>query len=541
MEASDGNDGTATATVEISVTDVAEDAPPAPEGLSVSLADGEFSITWDELTGAARYEAQYRISGSGDDWPGIETTEGTSSTFSPRDGPACGSTYGFRVRAYGDGTTYAAEWGLPSDIASVTTDACNQAPEFDVALYDFSVSEDASIGDPVGTVSATDPDEGDTVSYLITAGNGNGKFAIDDSMGEVAVVGSLDHEATPSYTLTVEASDGRGGTDTATVEVTVTDVAEDRPPAPENLSVSLAEGAFTITWSSVTGAARYEVQHRIGGSDDGWVSLPATDGTSATYSPEGGPACGTTYEFRARAYGDGTVYVAGWGTESGPVSVATSACNGAPEFGQSAYSFTVAENAATSSLVGTVSATDPDDDPLTYLITDGNSDGKFSLGDRTGKITVSGALDHETESSYTLTVEASDGRGGTATTTVEITVTDVAEDAPPTPSGLSVSLVDGVFTISWGALPGAARYEAQHRVEGSGDDWAVAGQPRPHPSHTRLKTILPAEPPTSSGCGRSGTGRCTSPHGALSPTLSPSPRASATEHPGSGRHFTRSP
>ena len=52
-------------------------------------------------------------------------------------------------------------------------------PEFSLSSYDFSVSEDTSIGQSVGRVSATDPDEADTVTYSITAGNELGDFAID--------------------------------------------------------------------------------------------------------------------------------------------------------------------------------------------------------------------------------------------------------------------------------------------------------------------------------------------------------------------------
>ena len=89
---------------------------------------------------------------------------------------------------------------------SVTTDACNLGgPEFDAASYDFSISEAASVDDVVGTVSATDPDASDTVSYAITSGNGDGKFAIDDGTGKITVARKLDYETTPSYTLTVEA------------------------------------------------------------------------------------------------------------------------------------------------------------------------------------------------------------------------------------------------------------------------------------------------------------------------------------------------
>ena len=73
----------------------------------------------------------------------------------------------------------------------------------------------------------------------------------------------------------------------------------------------------------------------------------------------------------------------------------------------------MAENAATGTSVGTVIATDDDtDDELSYSITSGNTGDVFDIGETTGAITVSGALDHETTGSYTLTVEVDDGRDG---------------------------------------------------------------------------------------------------------------------------------
>ena len=299
--------------------------------------------------------------------------------------------------------------------------ACNADPAFGESTYSFTVAENAALNSLVGTVSATDPDEADTVSYSITAGNGDGKFAIVGGSGEITLAGGLDYETTSSYTLTVEASDGRGGVATVDVEMAVADVAEDLPPAPAGLGVMLADGTFTITWSALAGAAKYEAQHRAGGSDGEWTSLGETLETSATHSPEGGPACGTTYELRVRAYGDGAAYVAGWGPESEPESVTTRACNRAPAFGAATYSFTVAENAALNSAVGTVSATDPDDgETVTYSITAGNGEGKFAIGSGTGELTVAGALDPSVAALYVLTVEASDGRGGTAAAAVNV-------------------------------------------------------------------------------------------------------------------------
>ena len=125
------------------------------------------------------------------------------------------------VAGYGDGTTYLASFGNPSGEISVTTGACNRDPAFDPATYNFSASEGAFVGDAVGTVSATDPDTSDTVTYSITAGNGDGKFAIDGSTGEVTMAAALDYETVSSYTLTVEASDGNGGTAIAAVNISL--------------------------------------------------------------------------------------------------------------------------------------------------------------------------------------------------------------------------------------------------------------------------------------------------------------------------------
>ena len=490
VRASDGKGASATTTVTIAVTDVPEDPPPAPQGLSASLTGVTFSIGWTSVAGAAYYEAQSVIAGSGEDWESVGTTTATVLTYSPSGGPACGSTYEFRVRAYGDGESYAPVWGTESGVEPVTTATC--IPEFATSTYAFAVAEDAATSTPVGTVSATDADD-DTLTYSITAGNAAGKFAIATSTGAITVGGALDHETAPSYTLTVEASDGRGGATTATVRIAVTDVPEDTPPAPGGLDVSLTDDTFGVTWGAVAGAAFYEVQQQLSGSGDGWALVATTTGLSATYSPANGAECGTTYEFRVRAYGDGTTYVADWGAPSQPEPYTTEACNRAPEFATSTYAFTVAENATTTDPVGTVSATDADDDTLTYSITAGNTAGKFAIATSTGAITVAGALDHETALSYTLTVEASDGRGGSATTTVEVSVTDVLEDTPPAPGGLGVSLTDDTFGVTWDAVAGAAFYEVQQQVSGSGAGWALVA------TTTGLSATY--SPANGAGCG----------------------------------------
>ena len=93
-------------------------------------------------------------------------------------------------------------------------------------------------------------------------------------------------------------------------------------PAPGDVSVSLSAGVFTVTWSAVTGATHYDVQYRTGMEDD-WSSVATTTAVTATFDPDGGPACSTTYEFRVLSRGDGTTYGTDWSEPSEPASVTT--------------------------------------------------------------------------------------------------------------------------------------------------------------------------------------------------------------------------
>ena len=91
----------------------------------------------------------------------------------------------------------------------------------------------------------------------------------------------------------------------------------------------------------------------------------------------------------------------------------------------------VAENTPGGRNIGLpVTATDGDDDPLTYSLS-GTHAASFGINPSTGQLKTEDALDHEARASYLVTVTASDGVAGStdATITVTITVTDVNE--PP--------------------------------------------------------------------------------------------------------------
>ena len=66
------------------------------------------------------------------------------------------------------------------------------------------------------------------------------------------------------------------------------------------MNVAAADGVFTLTGDAVEGASKYEAQHRPS-ETEGRTALPENGETSATYSPEGGPACGLWPKWASRA------------------------------------------------------------------------------------------------------------------------------------------------------------------------------------------------------------------------------------------------
>lgn len=202
--------------------------PPPPDNVMLGTpGETSVAVSWDSVPNTSKYQVEYYNEWLRDWIVDDETITGTTHTV---DNLHCDRQHWFQVRAYGTGSTYAASWSEPSTFLPETTSEC-MSPVFEEAEYAFPVPEDASVDDAVGTVTAADPNN-DTMTYGIIGGNEDGKFAVNSTNGEITVAASLDYETIFSYTLTVEVDDGRGGTATASVEISVGDVAEDQPPVP---------------------------------------------------------------------------------------------------------------------------------------------------------------------------------------------------------------------------------------------------------------------------------------------------------------------
>ncbi|KAK2546147.1 hypothetical protein Q9966_000616 [Columba livia] len=112
-------------------------------------------------------------------------------------------------------TVIATDQGLPKPLRDQATvqiyvkDINDNAPKFLKDLYQATVSELAANLTQVLRVSASDVDEGinGLIHYSVIKGNEEKRFAIDSSTGQVTLVGKLDHEATASYLLVIQAVD----------------------------------------------------------------------------------------------------------------------------------------------------------------------------------------------------------------------------------------------------------------------------------------------------------------------------------------------
>jgi len=117
---------------------------------------------------------------------------------------------------------------------TVNLDDVNEPPRLDD--QSFRMTENGAVGTVLGSLTASDPDRDDTLSYAITAGNTGAAFAIDSETGQITVRNgsSLDFETNPRFQLKVQVTDSTGASDTAIATVSLCDVDEapsvDTPP-----------------------------------------------------------------------------------------------------------------------------------------------------------------------------------------------------------------------------------------------------------------------------------------------------------------------
>ncbi|XP_071071946.1 cadherin-23 isoform X2 [Dasypus novemcinctus] len=113
----------------------------------------------------------------------------------------------FTVRASDNGSPpRAAEIPVYLEIVDIN----DNNPIFDRPSYQEAVFEDVPVGTVILTVTATDADSGNFALIEYSLGDGEGKFAISPTTGDIYVLSSLDREKKDHYILTALAKDNPG-------------------------------------------------------------------------------------------------------------------------------------------------------------------------------------------------------------------------------------------------------------------------------------------------------------------------------------------
>lgn len=308
--------------------------------------------------------------------------------------------------------------------ASLTID---NAPE--VTDQVFNIAENSPAGTKVDTVVATDPDN-DPLSFTITSGNTSNAFAIESSTGEITVntTSALDYETTPTFGLGVEVSDG-SLTASATITINVTDVDEEGNHPPE-----ITDQTFSVSENSGAGTQVGTVNAVDPDGDDLSFSIThGNDGNAFAIEPTTGVLTvnsATALDYETTPVFTLTVEVND-GTESAEAIITvnlTNAGDNTPPVIEN-QTFNVDENSAYNTYVGTIAASDPEGDEISFTLISGNNGNAFAIDAQTGDITVvsTGMLDYEERSEMQLTVQASDG-SLSSEASIRIEINDVDEN-----------------------------------------------------------------------------------------------------------------
>lgn len=408
------------AMISISVTPVVVNQPPIANNQSVSLLqDSSIAIT---LTGSDPENVPLLYTVMTNPGQGQITGIAPDLLYTPYIGASGDDSFTFKVN---DGA-------LDSNIAtvsiSITPVVINQPPVANAQTV--SLPQDSSVGI---TLTATDPN-GDAMTYSIVTGPGNGQLT--------GVAPNLSYSPFAGFSgddnFTFKANDGALDSNVATVSITVTPVISNDPPVANGQTVSLSQGsstAITLTATDPNGdPLTYTIETAPG---HGQLSGIAPD---LTYTPVASFSGADSFTFKVN---DGALDS---NVATVSITVTPVVINEPPVANDQAVSLS-----QDSSIGITLTATDPNGDPLTYSIDTAPAHGQLS-----GTAPV---LTYTPDAAYSgvdsFTFVANDGGFSSNIATVSITVTasDGSVSNPVTALTVDGNLADWSALTSFGTDP----------------------------------------------------------------------------------------
>ncbi|XP_075279272.1 cadherin-23 isoform X4 [Opisthocomus hoazin] len=361
------------------------------------------------------------------------------------------SEYILIVRAVDGGVGHHQKTGIA--MVNITLlDINDNYPTWKDEPYLINLVEMTPPNSDVTTVVAVDPDLGENGTVVYSIRPPNKFYSLNSTTGKIRTSGVLLDRENPNAQeaqlmrrIVVSVTDcGRPplrATSSATVFVNLLDL-NDNDPTFQNLpfAAEIAEGlpagssVFQVVAIDLDEGPNGQVTYRM------QVGMPRMDFLINSTS---GLITSTTMLDRERI---AEYYLRVVASDAGvPSKSSTSTLtvkvldvnDENPTFFPAVYNVSLPENVARDFKVVRLNCTDADtglNAELSYFITGGNQDGKFSVGFRDGVVRTVVSLDRETVASYTLILEAIDngptGNRRTGTATVYVTILDVNDNRP---------------------------------------------------------------------------------------------------------------
>nr|WP_314443622.1 Ig-like domain-containing protein [uncultured Sphingomonas sp.] len=442
---SDGNGGTDSATLTITVTGTADGPVAVPDTAEAeedgAIVTGSLAAN-DDLADAVDpvvYELEEPVAGL------TVNADGTFS-FDPSNAAYDALAEGETQTVIANYTVTDADGVTSTSTLTITVTGTNDAP-IAVADVDAGVEGDGILTGSVAD-NDSDADDGAELTYTLdepVAGltlneDGTYSFDLNDPAYNDLAVGE-EREVVATYTV----SDGEGGTSTSTLTITVTG-SNDAPVAVDDTDTAVEDGAI-VTGSvaandsdpDTSDELTYSLDEPVAGltlNADGSYSFDPTD---AAYDDIADGETRTVVATYTVSDGNG-------GTDTATLTITVTGTNDAPI----AVADVDAGVEGDGILTGSVADNDSDADDgaeLTYTLDEPvagltlNEDGTYSF-DLNDPAYNDLAVGEEREVVATYTV--SDGEGGTSTSTLTITVTG-SNDAPVAVDDTDTAVEDGAI------------------------------------------------------------------------------------------------
>nr|XP_035947600.1 cadherin-8 isoform X2 [Halichoerus grypus] len=345
----------------------------------------------------------------------------------------------------------------PSEFIIKVQDINDNAPEFLNGPYHATVPEMSILGTSVTNVTATDADDpvyGNSAKLVYSILEGQPYFSIEPETAIIkTALPNMDREAKEEYLVVIQAKDmgGHSGglSGTTTLTVTLTDV-NDNPPkfaqslyhfsVPEDVVLGTAIGRVKANDQDIgenaqssydiidgDGTALFEITSDAQ-AQDGIIRLrkPLDFETKKSY---------TLKVEAANVHIDPRFSGRGPFKDTATVKIVVEDADEPPVFSSPTYLLEVHENAALNSVIGQVTARDPDitSSPIRFSI-DRHTDleRQFNINADDGRITLATPLDRELSVWHNITIIATEIRNHSqiSRVPVAIKVLDVNDNAP---------------------------------------------------------------------------------------------------------------